>query len=89
MKPPDPHLLKAFADLGIASSPTVKPRQITKGDEEALARMPAGDWFTPESLPHTVRNAVWRCQRLEAQGKLESRVVGKVPDLKTEWKKLS
>lgn len=86
MKPaaPCPHLMKAFHDLDLAAP--VTPRKITRGDEEALAKMPE-DWFTAESLPHTVHNALWRCQRLETLGKLERRVVGKTPDLKSEFKK--
>lgn len=58
----------------------------TKGDAESLAKMPAG-WFKASTLPYTIRNAYWRCQRLETHGKLESRVVGEIPHLETEWKK--
>jgi hypothetical protein len=54
-------------------SATDQRKALTKADSEALASMPAEDWFEASQL---MINRPWfRCQRLEAAGYLESRAV--------------
>ena len=60
---------------------------LTEADEDALRRMPEG-WFSVRAVPYMVRNARYRCDRLEVRGKLKSRVVGEFPDIETQWIKI-
>lgn len=59
---------------------------LTKADKAALNEMPDG-WFSAWSLTY-VKNPRYRCERLEAAGVLETRVVGAFPDLTTEFRKV-
>lgn len=59
---------------------------LTKADEAAIREMP-DDWFSAWSLTY-VKNPRYRCERLEAAGVLETRVVGAFPDLTTEFRKV-
>lgn len=62
-------------------------KKFTRCDEKAVAAMPAVDWFIAERLPHTVRSPRYRCDRLVDLGILERRVVGRIPHLRTEFRK--
>lgn len=66
------------------SSPTIK---MTPALFEALKRVPGSGWFTKHDVPFVDR-ADYQLDRLEKAGKLISRIVGDIPDLTREYKKL-
>jgi hypothetical protein len=59
---------------------------ITKADADALALMP-DCWFYAHSLPHMVRRADWRCERLVSLGQLERRIDDAAETLRWEYRK--
>ncbi|MCV2510188.1 hypothetical protein RKT74_13485 [Leclercia pneumoniae] len=54
-------------------------------DAEALNKLPSG-WFTAEHLPFN--RPMYRCERLEKCGKLQSRVLGTYPNIWREYKRI-
>lgn len=62
--------------------------KLTKADKDALSLMP-DEWFSPDNLHHMIRNPRFRCDRLRDMGLLEWRVVGALPDLKSEYRKIA
>ncbi|HAT2746500.1 TPA: hypothetical protein I8372_004167 [Citrobacter farmeri] len=56
---------------------------LTDADFEALNRLPSG-WFRAEHLPFN--RPMYRCERLEKRGKLQSRVLGTYPNIWREYK---
>lgn len=60
---------------------------ITAADEDAIKRLPDGDWFGLESVTYMVRRPYWRCERLVKMGLLEGRLTGTFPDTKTQYRK--
>jgi hypothetical protein len=64
-----------------------KKKAITDADRYALTKMPEG-WFKPGDLPYLVRSPHFRCQRLEQLGQLERRIMGEIPDLWSEYRKI-
>lgn len=58
----------------------------TRADYEALKRLPEG-WFSLRQVPWQIQNPNFRCRRLADKGALESRVVGEIPDIETQWRK--
>lgn len=58
---------------------------LTKADIESLSLLPSG-WFSAEHLPFN--RPMYRCERLERLGKLQSRVLGTYPNIYREYKRL-
>ncbi len=58
-------------------------KPLTDADRAALAELPAVDWF---DVAHAqISRPAYRCERLEAAGLLESRVVNIIIDGKSLW----
>jgi hypothetical protein len=62
-------------------------KKLTEADKYALSKMPDG-WFKVDSLPYTIRCPYYRCKRLHEAGYLDYRVVGEIPYLDSEYRKL-
>lgn len=58
---------------------------LTAVDVEVLSKPPSG-WFSAEHLPFN--RPMYRCERLEQLGKLQSRVLGAYPNIYREYKRL-
>lgn len=58
---------------------------LTAADTEALNKLPSG-WFRAEHLPFN--RPMYRCERLEHQGKLKRRVLGTYPNIWSEYKRI-
>ena len=54
---------------------------MTKVDEEVLASLPRGKWFTVDSVPHRFRCPEHRLQRLVEAGQLEENTEGVFPNI--------
>lgn len=63
------------------------PPKVTQADTQALDEMPNDGWFDPHALPSYIRRPLYRCQRLEKAGLLESRVEGRYPLLSTRYRR--
>ncbi len=59
---------------------------LTAADTEALSKLPSG-WFMAEHLPFN--RPLYRCERLEQCGKLQSRVLGSYPNIWREYKRIN
>jgi hypothetical protein len=64
-----------------------EPR-LSEADRHALSRLPDNGWFCVGDVSYMVRNPRYRCDRLVEKGALEDRVVGEIPHLHTEYRKL-
>lgn len=68
----------------------IKPTQVTAADCAALAELPEFEWFDVAHAP--IARPSYRCERLEAAGLLERRVVnadisGESLRLKTQYRR--
>jgi hypothetical protein len=61
-------------------------KALTAADSEALAALPAGEWFAAMHLP--INRPQYRCERLQKLGKLQHRVIGEYPHFVSEYRKL-
>lgn len=67
---------------------STESQSLSEADRHALSKLPDNDWFGIDGVSYTVRSPRYRCDRLVEKGILENRVVGDVPHLRTEYRKL-